>query len=94
MVRVYTQGLYQTIHINNWLCLYSELCHKPLLNVVFHVQSTMSRHLFSKTEATNEIKIKKTIMYIKLLCIMYINVSFRSHIINEVRKMLKQECFE
>ena len=83
MVTVYTQGLYKTIHIHNWLCLYSELCHKPLLNVVFHVQSTMSRQLFSKTEGTNE-KLKKTIMYIKLLRIMYIKVSFRSHIINEV----------
>ena len=82
MVTVYTQGLYQTIHIHNWLCLYSELCHKPLLNVVFHVQSTMSRQLFSKTEGTNEIKIKnyyvyKTIMY-------YVYKCLRSHIINEV----------
>ena len=61
MVTVYTQGFYQTIHIQNWL--YSELRHKPLLNVALLVQSTMSHQLFSRTEGTKQIK--KTIHYVQ-----------------------------
>ena len=59
MFRVYKTGVFQTIHIHNRLCLYSEFCHKPYLNVAFLVQSTMA-----KIEGTNEIKIKKNIQYV------------------------------